>query len=164
MAQIWVWVYSGMEERLTLKEPLRDWNETWYLCSYQCWYFDVDRKWPTVEVMVYIETLWENMFIFFRTTEQTLARFGRTFPNEVWHSSHMTSDILMVNIWRFFSQQHLKGFECILYYMYLLMRRSWLIFHGSKHGGMNIYFVIYLEKIQKHISKKIVGSKVVRTS
>jgi hypothetical protein len=105
-----------------------------------------------------------NIFICFRTTEQTLTIFGRNFPNEVWHSSHMTSDILMVNIWRFFSQQHLKGFECILYYMYLLMRRSWLIFHGSKHGGMNIYFVIYLEKIQKHISKKIVGSKVVRTS
>jgi len=84
--------------------PLREWNETWYLCSYQCWYFDVDRKWPTVEVNVYIiETLWKNRFIFFRTTEQTLSRFGRTFPNEVWHSSHMTSDILMVNIWRFFS-------------------------------------------------------------
>ena len=98
----------------TLKKLLRYWNETWYLCSYQCWYFDVDRKWPTVEVMVYIETLWENMFIFFRATEQTLARFGRTFPNEVWHSSHMTSDILMVNIWRFFSQRHPKGFDWIL--------------------------------------------------
>jgi len=98
----------------TLKKLLRDWNETWYLCSYQCWYFDVDRKLPLVEVMVYIETLWENRFIFFRTTEQTLTIFGRNFPNEVWHSSHMTSDILMVNIWRMFSQQYPKGFEWIL--------------------------------------------------
>ena len=109
--------------KFTLKKSLRDWNETWYLCSYQCWYFDVDRKWPTVEDMIYIiETLWENRFIFFRTTEQTLTIFGRTFPNEVWHSSHMTLVILMVNIWRFFSQQHPKGFEWILYCMYLLMR------------------------------------------
>ena len=38
------------------------------------------------------------------------------------------------------------------------------MYHGSKHGGKKIYFVIYLEKSQKQISKKIVGSKVVRTS
>ena len=95
--------------------PLREWNETWYSCSYhQCWYFDVARKWPTVEVTIYIETLLETWFICFRTTEQTLTIFGRNFPNEVWHSSHMTSDILMVTIWRLFSQQHPKGFEGIL--------------------------------------------------
>jgi hypothetical protein len=34
-------------------------------------------------------------------------------------------------------------------YMYLLMRRSWLIFYGSKHGGVKIYCVIYLENIKK---------------
>jgi hypothetical protein len=45
--------------------------------------------------MVYIETLWKNRFIFFRTTEQALTIFGRKFPNKVWHSSHMTSDILI---------------------------------------------------------------------
>ena len=39
-----------------------------------------------------------NMFICFRTSERTLTIFGRNFPNEVWHSSHMTSDILMVTI------------------------------------------------------------------
>ena len=54
-----------------------------------------------------------SMFICFRTTERTLTIFGRNFPNEVWHSSHMTSDILMVTIWRLLSQQHPKGFECI---------------------------------------------------
>jgi hypothetical protein len=44
----------------------------------------------------------KNRLIFFRTNEQTLTRFGRTFPNEVWHSSHMISDILMVNIYEDF--------------------------------------------------------------
>jgi hypothetical protein len=39
-----------------------------------------------------------SMFICFRTTVQTLSIFGRNFPNEVWHSSHTTSDILMVTI------------------------------------------------------------------
>ena len=105
--QSWGWgVGTYSEETIHWS---REWNETWYLCSYQCWYFDVDRKWPTVEVMVYIESLWKNRFIFFRTTEPYLTIFGRNIPNEVRHSSHMTSDI--VNIWRFFSQQHPKGFE-----------------------------------------------------
>ena len=55
------------------------WNSVFI--SYQWWYFDVDRKWPTVEDMVYIiETLWENSFIFFRTTDQTLTIFSRNFP------------------------------------------------------------------------------------
>jgi hypothetical protein len=44
----------------------------------------------------------KDRLIFFRTNEETLTRFGRTFPNEVWHSSHMTSDILMVNIFEDF--------------------------------------------------------------
>ena len=33
--------------------------------------------------------------------------------------------------------------------MYLLMRGSLLMFYGSKHRGVKIYFVIYLEKIKK---------------
>jgi hypothetical protein len=97
--QSWGWgVGTYSEETIHWS---REWNETWYLCSYQCWYFDVDRKWATVEVMIYIETLWENMFICFRPTEQTLTVFGRNFHHEVWRSSHMNSDILMVTIWRF---------------------------------------------------------------
>jgi hypothetical protein len=37
--------------------------------------------------------------------------------------------------------------------------------YGSKHGGVEIYFVIYLEKIRnKVIPKFFWGKKVVRTS
>jgi hypothetical protein len=122
---------------------LRDWNETWYLCSYQCWYFDVDRKWPTVEVMVYIKILLENMFIFLRSTEQTLIIFGRNFPNEVWHNSHMTSDILMVNIWRMFSQQYPKGFEWILQYMHLLIRGHFRSTSKYQHWYEHTYQVSF---------------------
>ena len=77
--------------------PLREWNETWYLCSYhQCWYFDVDRKWPTVGHDLHRNSM-GNSFICFRTTEQTLTIFDRNFPNKVWNSSHMTSNILMAD-------------------------------------------------------------------
>ena len=33
-----------------------------------------------------------------RTTEQALTIFGRNFPNEVRHSSHMTSDTLIIHV------------------------------------------------------------------
>ena len=39
------------------------------------------------------------------------------------------------------------------------------MFYGSKHRGVKIYFVIYLEKIKKQShTEKVLGSKVVRTS
>ena len=38
------------------------------------------------------------------------------------------------------------------------------MFYGSKHGGVKIYFVIYLEKIRNSHTEIILGNKVVRTS
>jgi hypothetical protein len=51
------------------------------------------RSWFTWQLYV------KNRLIFFRATEQTLTRFGRTFPNEMWHSSHMTSDVSVISWW-----------------------------------------------------------------
>jgi hypothetical protein len=69
-------------------------------------------------------TLFLNFFLIYNTiyfhTEQTLSIFGRNFPNEVWHSSHTTSDILMVTNWRLLSQQHPKGFEWSIKFYFTL--------------------------------------------
>jgi len=39
-----VWTMKSFSWGVTLKKLLRYWNETWYLCSYQCRYFYVDQK------------------------------------------------------------------------------------------------------------------------
>ena len=110
--QSWGWgVGTYSEETIHWS---REWNETWYLCSYQCWYFDVDRKWATVEVMIYIETLWENMFICFRPTEQTLTVFGRNFTTRCGAAVTWTRIFWWSLFEDFCSQQHPKGFQWIL--------------------------------------------------
>ena len=111
-----------------------------------CWYFVVDRKWPTVEVTIYIEILWEACSSALEPLYRLYPYLAEIFPTRC--GTAVTR--LRIFWWSLFEDCFLNNILRVLNaYMYLLMRRSWLIFYGSKHGGVKIYFVIYLEKIKK---------------